>query len=317
MDKITASGTDDLFANEPFPPSATALSVALQGPVDLAGFRQAARRLLAQQITPDQVRWHCSAAVLPEAPMASKAQDAAAADVPSAPSVNVPPEFLSLCQSVIQHRDPGRFDLLYRLLWRLMLEPALRHDLLDADMARAQRMAQAVRNDQHSLKTLLRFRSVQDDSFKTHPEGGPLHLAWFEPEHHVVEALAPFFAQRFAQMRWAILTPERSLAWDYARPQAKHFAASRAQADEPVVGALGALRFGPGVCSQDAPPADASTQRWLGLYQQTFPATRRRRQALPKEKRPRDWNRLAQSPQSVACSPSADSAGGSPLAGCT
>ena len=37
------------------------------------------------------------------------------------------------CESVILHRDPGRFELLYRLLWRLRSEPALRHDPLDAD----------------------------------------------------------------------------------------------------------------------------------------------------------------------------------------
>lgn len=288
MDRITQSGTDDLFANAPFCAPAAALPVTLQGAVDLTGFRQAARRLLARQIAPDQVRWYGGAAAGPAAPSASRALDAAA----EAPSVNVPPEFLSLCQSVIQHRDPGRFDLLYRLLWRLAHEPALRHDLLDADMAQAQRMAQTVRQDQHSMKALLRFRSVQDDSFKTHPEGGPLHLAWFEPAHHIVEALAPFFVQRFSQMRWAIVTPERSLAWDYARPHASRFAASRALADEPAVGAL---RFGPGVSAQDAPPADASAQRWLSVYRQTFKPVRRR-QALPGEKLARDWHKLAQSP---------------------
>jgi probable DNA metabolism protein len=288
MDKIMESGTDDLFANEPFSFPAAVLSVTLQGPVDLAGFRQAARRLLAQQIGPGQVRWHCGVAALPAAPSERSAQDAAA----DAPSVNVPPEFISLCQSVIQHRDPCRFDLLYRLLWRLAHEPARRHDLLDADMAQAQRMAQAVRLDQHRMKALLRFRSVQDDSFKTHPEGGPLHLAWFEPVHHIVEALAPFFAQRFGQMRWAILTPERSLAWDYAKPSASHFAGSRAVSDGP---ADGVLRFGRGVHLEDAPTADAPAQRWLSVYRQTFQAVRRR-QTRPKETLPYDWQSGAQSP---------------------
>ncbi|NMM07924.1 TIGR03915 family putative DNA repair protein [Polaromonas sp.] len=294
MNRTTVSGTDDLFANElllALAVPAVPLSVTLQGPVDLAGFRQAARRLLAQQIAPGQVRWHCSGAALPATPSRPSAHDAAA----DAPSVSVPPEFLGLCQSVIQHRDPGRFDLLYRLLWRLAHEPALRHDLLDADMAQAQGMAQAVRLDQQAMKALLRFRSVRDDSFKTHPEGGPLHLAWFEPTHHIVDALAPFFAQRFAQMRWAILTPGRSLAWDYARPPARHFAVSRALADEPADGARGALRFGPGVGSPDAPPADASEQRWLSIYRQTFKPARRRSKLL-KEKLARDWQKLARLP---------------------
>ena len=290
MDRNNESGTHDLFADQPFSDLAGALSIPLLGPVDLAGFRHAARRLLAQHIAPGQVRWH---GLHEAAPSASKAPDLAVG-TETVPSVSVAPEFLALCQSVIQHRDPGRFDLLYRLLWRLAHEPALRHDLLDADMAKAQGMAQAVRLDQHNMKALLRFRSVQDDSFKAHPEGGPLHLAWFAPAHHIVEAVAPFFAQRFAQMRWAILTPERSLAWDYARPRARPFAVARPLADEREVGALGALRFGPGVRSQDAPLADASEQRWLISYRQTFQPARRR-QALPREKLPRDWQNLAQS----------------------
>ena len=33
-----------------------------------------------------------------------------------APTIHVPPEFLTLCQSVILHSDPNRFGLLYRLL---------------------------------------------------------------------------------------------------------------------------------------------------------------------------------------------------------
>jgi probable DNA metabolism protein len=283
MDRSLESGTDDLFANEPLPAPAAPVAVTLQGPVDLAGFRQAARRLVAQGVAPGQVRWTCSDTVLPAAPVQGNTQTAAT-DMAPAPPVHVPPEFLTLCQSVIQHRDPGRFELLYRLLWRLLHEPSLRHDLLDADMARAHAMAQAVRLDQRNMKALLRFRSVQDESFKTHPEVGPLRLAWFEPKHHIVEALAPFFSQRFGNMRWAILTPERSLAWEYARPHARYF--------ESVPGAL---RFGPGVCLEDTPPADASPQRWLSLYRQIFQPVRRRRQVRSKPKLARDdWQHLAQ-----------------------
>ncbi len=44
-----------------------------------------------------------------------------------------------------QHRDQDRFALLYRLLWRLVHEPGLRHDPADPDMVRAHHMAHAVR----------------------------------------------------------------------------------------------------------------------------------------------------------------------------
>ena len=70
-------------------------------------------------------------------------------------------------------------------------------------------MAQAVRRDMHKMKAFVRFRTIADDA-----GGAPLHVAWFEPEHHIVEATAPFFARRFTAMRWAILTPERSVRWD-------------------------------------------------------------------------------------------------------
>jgi DNA polymerase len=39
-------------------------------------------------------------------------------------------------------------------------------------------------------------------------------VAWFEPEHHIVEATAPFFASRYADMPWSILTPDVCAHWD-------------------------------------------------------------------------------------------------------
>jgi len=73
------------------------------------------------------------------------------------------------------------------------------------------------------------------------------HIAWFEPERHIVEATAPFFARRFAQMRWTILTPERCVRWDGHT-----------------------LAFGSGAKREDAPPADAAEQLWLAYYASIF-----------------------------------------------
>ena len=111
---------------------------------------------------------------------------------------------------VVLHSDPARFGLLYRLLWRLAHEPGLRHDPLDADRCAAQQHGAggAARHAQDEGLRPLSRRSTRT------PTTAPLHVAWFEPEHHIVEAAAPFFARRFAQMRWAILTPERSVRWD-------------------------------------------------------------------------------------------------------
>ena len=264
---------NDLLTDDLFP--ATLLPVMLQGPVDLEGFRRAARVLLAQNTLPEQITWHSTDAVVQDLFSGAASSDTVAAPVEkppaldNAPSVNVPPEFLTLCKSVILHSDPNRFGLLYRILWRLTHEPDLRHDPLDPDRVKAQQMAQAVQRDMHKMKAFVRFRTVQDDIFINHPEGGLLHVAWFEPEHHIVEAIAPFFARRFTQMRWAILTPERSVKWDGAQ-----------------------LLFGPGAVKSDAPTADAGEQLWLTYYQNIFNPARLKLKMMQKEMPRKYWKNL-------------------------
>jgi DNA polymerase len=251
----------DPLTNDLFPQAL--LTVTLQGPGDLEGFRHAARGLLAQQILPAQVSWHCTEVPVQDPLTAPPENHSAAGD---APAVQVPPEFVSLCESAILHADPRRFDLLYRLLWRLVHEPGLRHDPLDTDLVEVQHMAQAVRDEMHTMKAFVRFHSVQDESFRNHPGGGPLHVAWVAPEHHLVDAMAVFFARRFAQMRWAILTPERSARWDGAR-----------------------LHLGPGVSQADAPLPDAGEKHWRACYERTFEPARLIGRSLQKSmpRRPR------------------------------
>jgi len=97
----------------------------------------------------------------------------------------------------------------------------------------------------------------------------PLHVAWFEPEHHIVEATAPFFARRFTNMRWAILTPERSVRWDGSE-----------------------LAFGPGGRRDEAPPADAGEALWLTYYRNIFNPARLKLKMMQKEMPKRYWHNL-------------------------
>jgi uracil-DNA glycosylase len=229
----------------------------LSSEIDLAGFRNEARALLAHQVPPEQVQWETVHTV--EEDLFSE-QDAAATSpggLPKAATAIVPASFLRLCEVVVLHQDPQRFALLYRLLWRLVHEPTLRHDPIDPDMLQAQQMAQSVRRDLHKMKAFVRFRPVPDEE---HP-GELLHLAWFEPAHHIVEAVAPWFAKRFANLRWAILTPERCARWDGQQ-----------------------LLFGPGARREDAPAPDAGEALWLTYYQSIFnpaPGPPVRRSAAP------------------------------------
>ena len=284
MGVMTDRLTTDLF------PQAL-LAMTLDGPTDLDGFRRAARALLAQQMLPGQVSWHSTSDPTQDLFAADAAHHAlgaygANAALHEAPAVTVPPEFLTLCESVILHSDPGRFGLLYSILWRLVHEPGLRHDPLDADVMKAHHLAQAVRRDMHKMKAFVRFRSVQDETFRSRPEDGPLHVAWFEPEHHIVEAVAPFFARRFTQMRWVILTPECSVEWRGASLHANDFPSAQ------PAGQSGVLVFGPGARKEDAPPPDAGEQLWLTYYQHIFNPARLKVKMMQKEMPRKYWKNL-------------------------
>lgn len=220
--------------------------------LDFDGFRLAARGLLARGVRPEDAQWGGDLF----------AQDSAPDDAVSA-AQRVPAFFVDLCRTVILHRDPQRLALLYRLLWRLTHEPQVRHDPLDPDILRARQMSKQVGHDIHKMRAFVRFRQVADGGEE------PLHVAWFEPAHRIVEANAPWFQRRFANMRWAILTPDASVRWD-----------------------LKELTVGPGADRQDAPAADAGEALWLTYYRHIFNPARLKLDMMRKEMPCRYWHNL-------------------------
>jgi DNA polymerase len=241
-----------------------ATRIALAGETDLAGFRRAARRLIAQMVGPDRVSWQVASSDAGE--LFGQGDDPCS--TAEAPPVSVPGFFGALSESAVLHSDPARFGLLYRLLWRLVHEAGLRDDPLDADRMAIEAMARAVRRDLHKMTAFVRFRPLPATALD--PEG-LLHVAWFEPAHHIVEAVAPFFARRFAQMRWAILTPDRCVHWDGHE-----------------------LRFGPGARRDAAPAADAGESLWLTYYQSIFNPARLKLAMMQKEMPRRYWHNLSE-----------------------
>ena len=254
-------------------------SIQLSSETDLQGFRRACRALIAQGVPPARVTWEIAGAHIGDlfgaaaeiaAHAAADAYSFTAGSEESSSSLRAPAAFVSWCESVILHRDADRFGLLYRLLWRLQHEPALRHDALDPDRLAAQRMQRAVHRDLHKMKAFVRFRRIEDDVDAVGAVAGqPLHVAWFEPEHHIVEAIAPFFVRRFAQMRWAILTPERCVRWNGKE-----------------------LEFGAGAARDQAPLADADERFWLTYYRSIFNPARLKLKMMQKEMPKRYWKNL-------------------------
>lgn len=180
------------------------VQIPLSDQVDVAGFHSEATRLLGQQVPPQEVRW--SAAPAQTVDEASLDDDRAAIRNRAARAI-IPQSFIRMSELVVLHRDPDRFDLLYRSLWRLVYEPELKHDFGDLDMARLRQMAQAVRRDMQKMKARIEFRPLQ-------VKGASLPVAWYEPAHYICETVGAWLANRDPALRWVLLTPDRSMRWD-------------------------------------------------------------------------------------------------------
>ncbi|HEY0330537.1 MAG TPA: UdgX family uracil-DNA binding protein [Rhodopseudomonas sp.] len=232
--------------------------VALDSDIDFAGWRAAARRLALGHVKPAEVSWTVrgdepelfAPAALPPPPA-----------VPEA-SFNVPAKFVELAQNVILHSDPQRFALLYRVLWRLRANHEFLQLASDPDVAQLSTLARAVRRDCHKMKAFVRFREIGR-------EPNNRFVAWFEPAHHIVEATAPFFARRFADMAWSILTPEVCAHWD------GH-----------------SVMFTPGVSQAEAPSEDRLEETWLTYYASIFNPARLKVKAMQAEMPKRYWRNL-------------------------
>lgn len=233
-----------------------------------ADWKRAAREALAADIAPDRARWRDRTRVQAELSLAEPGAPAGGPIMGAQTrEVRVPRVFLELAEDVACHRDEGRWALLYRVLWRLTHgEPELLAVPVDADTHALHSLAKAVHRDIHKMRAFVRFRELAT-------EAGPWFVAWFEPRHLIVEANAPFFRDRFAAMRWSILTPDRCVHWDPAAPAP-------------------ALLFTRGVSRDDAPQADAAEALWRTYYASIFNPARVKVGAMQAEMPRHYWKNL-------------------------
>ena len=231
--------------------------VHLASETDFDGWRVAARDLIRKGVTPSDVVWSVDAdAIAPATETENPSATTASA------SINVPRAFIDSAQAVICHTDPTRFALLYRMLWRLRDEPKLLAIQSDPDVRKLAEMHKAIRRDIHKMRAFVRFVRVEDDA-------GERYVAWFEPTHNIVGRNAPFFARRFTGMRWAILTPRGSVAWDGE-----------------------ALAFGPPATRADAPAEDATNELWRTYFTNIFNPARLKPKAMQAEMPKKYWKNL-------------------------
>ncbi|RYZ09300.1 MAG: DUF4130 domain-containing protein [Alphaproteobacteria bacterium] len=231
--------------------------IELKGGADLQGFRQALRILSWSNIPSEQVTWRSS-----DAPDLFGGGELPSAYGAAGKPIVLPRSVTELIRLVVCHSEPEKYALLYELIWRMRRpknpQTHLYQVATDPLVARLTAMAKSVRRDLHKMHAFVRFREMND------PVVGPRFIAWFEPDHYIIEETATFFVDRFTSIDWAIITPKGSIWWDRKD-----------------------LAIGPPGTRADAPEADAFEIGWRTYYESTFNPARtnlnQMRQHMPKK----------------------------------
>ncbi len=213
-------------------------------------------------------------------------------DAPSGTSIPTPHTskgFLDLAETAAVHRSPDRWNLLYRILYRLQTTRDLLKIEIDTDVAQLHTLDSQVRRDLHKMHAFVRFRKVEPDAmdeanpFAPHPtetpspaEGETRHIqehfvAWYQPDHRILPLAAPFFVERFAPMQWTILTPDASVSWD---PIARQ------------------LHWFEGLPRESAPQADELETLWRSYYSSIYNPARLNPSVMRSEMPVRYWKNL-------------------------
>jgi DNA polymerase len=201
----------------------------LEGRGEMEEWRDAARRFLLAGVEPKDIDWRLRNEdqglfgdnALPAVPGAKFGDDE---NRKASGAITVPPAFLRVAEAVLCHSDPGRFSLLYRLLFRLRQERHLLCVKSDADVVAAHRMHKSVGRDYHKMTAFVRFKEMP---LPLDVAGRRRFIAWFEPDHFIVARVAPFFQRRFNDMDWIIATPRGSASWDGERLRVSNEAATK------------------------------------------------------------------------------------------
>lgn len=213
--------------------------------------------MLAEDLPPQEILWEAERGLFPEAMV----------NGPPPMALKVTAAFVRLAQSVSCHHDPSRWALLYQILWRIVRggEKHLTSIASDPDISKALLLERAVRTEIHKMHAFVRFKLIDTDE----ETGRERYAAWFEPDHFVVEAAAPFFKKRFANMDWTIFTPKGCAHWNGEE-----------------------LTFTPGIARNPVESPDELEAAWRTYYRSIFNPARLKVKMMKQEMPTRYWKNL-------------------------
>ncbi len=172
-------------------------------------------------------------------------------------------KFLELARFVSCAREPKRWSLLYRILFRLKHEnPHLIKIVSDQDIVEANHLMKQVTKDIHKMHAFVRFK-------QTVLHGQDMFAAWHSPSHYILEEAIPFFVRRFGDKPWIIFTPEKSAYYDGTT-----------------------LHWGVGLPQHRFTIKDDFDEMWKSYYASIFNPARIKIQAMQKEMPKKYWQSL-------------------------
>ena len=227
-----------------------------------ADFRKKAAALAREGVSPREVAWR-----EPHGEGQTMSMFALDENMPASADrkITVSPEFLRLAESVAHSNAHGKWDLLYRLLYRQTFENKLLLEVLtDDDVKAALDIQKKIKREVHKIHAFVRFERVED----ANEPSGERYVAWMKTDHPCLKLAAPFFKRRFGDRSFSIFTPFESAHWDRV-----------------------ALTFSEGVLS--APTrGESMDDLWKGYYKSTFNPARMNIPMMKKEMPSRYWNAL-------------------------
>lgn len=284
---------------------------------DFDAWRLAARAALHAGFRPEDL--DLQDATVPIALSLALAMD----ETPTGPPILKPHtsrEFLASATVAAVHRDPQRWNLLYRLLYRLQQDRNLLKLETDDDVAQLVRLEAQVRRDLHKMHAFVRFRKVldpQDPSARpvVIDELLPLTLAPHgdrDAHHLVLETPTPFGPVKSEIEECLLPMPqpdedcEHFIAWYQPDHRILHLAApffaerfsimrwTILTPDDSVSWSpvTKALTFAPGLPRESAPAEDELEVLWRSYYASIFNPARLNPQTMRSEMPVRYWKNL-------------------------
>ena len=227
-------------------------------------WREAARVLLKQRVTPESIEWSDSdvhqnllAESLP------RQQSELAAHPELEVEVRMPSQVLRILEMAACFRAQDRYAFLYKVVWRWAKGQREVLSAADPDGARLHKMVKTVRREIHKMNAYLRFRERPVEA------EAPRFVAWFEPEHDVLTQVAHHFSRRMGKTTWMIGTPQATMLWDGKT-----------------------LHAGPQLMSGPEDIDDRGEAMWLTYYRSTFNPARLNTKVMQGHVASRYWKNM-------------------------